>query len=1012
MKLTTLLLLLCCGLAVNAQTYNNEWIDYNKTYYKFKVPTTGLYRINQPALPAALQSVQAQHFQLWRNGEQIPVYTSIATGVFGGSDYIEFWGERNDGRPDNSLYRDPANQLNNKHSLETDTATYFLTVNTASANRRLETTPNIIPPGATPDPYFMYTMGKYWQERMNPGFSQREGDNTFSSAYEGGEGWASLDIQKNGTLTVPLSSDLHIYTGAGSPDGSFRVHGSGNSYNVNTASGIYHPRTFQLKLNGQALVEQEVPLYDFFKETRTVPLSLINTNVATVSITNISTMPDPLTDRVCVAMVELTYPRQFNFDNLPSFAFKLPASAGNYLQINSFNSGSSAILYDLTNGKRYVADITTTPGVVKVQMEPSAVERQLVLVSMQPFNISNVTTFTTRNFVNYGVAANQGDYLIISHPFFANGPNGSQPLEAYKTYRSSAAGGGYNAKIYMIDQLIDQFAFGIKQHPLAIRNFIRWSRATYSNPLKNILLIGRGQNYIQNRNNEAGADIGKLSFVPTFGQPASDILLSAEPGPDETPLTPIGRISVVQPEEISVYLNKVMQYEQEQITGSPLTQDKAWKKNFVHVVGASEPFLVSVLEASMNSFKQIAIDTSIGAKVSTFSKSSVDIIQQLSSQQLQTLFREGVGMLTYFGHANATALEYNLDDPYNYDNQSKYPLFLLLGCNAGNFFNYNPARLQVKETISEKYVLADNRGSIACIAGTSLGVVNGLETYAISMYNTMSKTHYGKTLGEIMQETIRQVFIYYSPESHLARIHCEQTLLHGDPAIRINPASFPKPDYVIEDPMVSIAPTFISIADSVFKIKAKFQNIGKAINRDIVIELKRTFPDNSTPQIIRDTIPGIRFIDSLEYSLKISPQRDKGLNRITISVEADQVVDEIYETNNNITKDVFIYEDEARPVSPLNFAIVNTPPVTLYASTANPFAPMKTYVMELDTTENFNSPSKVVRTISSTGGLLDFAPGITFTDSTVYYWRVASTVTTGTPNWNTASFIYLPASDR
>ena len=39
-------------------------------------------------------------------------------------------------------------------------------------------------------------------------------------------------------------------------------------------------------------------------------------------------------------------------------------------------------------------------------------------------------------------------------------------------YRSSPAGGGYNAKVYDIDQLIDQFAFGIKTHPYSIKNFI------------------------------------------------------------------------------------------------------------------------------------------------------------------------------------------------------------------------------------------------------------------------------------------------------------------------------------------------------------------------------------------------------------------------------------------------------------------------------------------------------------------------------------------------------------
>ena len=71
--------------------------------------------------------------------------------------------------------------------------------------------------------------------------------------------------------------------------------------------------------------------------------------------------------------------------------------------------------------------------------------------------------------------ANQGDYLIISNPVLYNGSTGSNPVDDYRAYRSSPAGGGYNAKIYDIDQLIDQFAFGIKSHPSSIKNFILYA---------------------------------------------------------------------------------------------------------------------------------------------------------------------------------------------------------------------------------------------------------------------------------------------------------------------------------------------------------------------------------------------------------------------------------------------------------------------------------------------------------------------------------------------------------
>ena len=81
----------------SAQTFpfNNEWIDYNKTYYKFNVGKTGLYRISQTTLATiGIGNVPAEQFQLWRNGRQVALYTSVPSGPLAASDFIEFWGEK------------------------------------------------------------------------------------------------------------------------------------------------------------------------------------------------------------------------------------------------------------------------------------------------------------------------------------------------------------------------------------------------------------------------------------------------------------------------------------------------------------------------------------------------------------------------------------------------------------------------------------------------------------------------------------------------------------------------------------------------------------------------------------------------------------------------------------------------------------------------------------------------------------------------------------------------------
>ncbi len=999
MKKILLALLILTAFTAKSQEFNNEWINYNQTYYKFKVGSTGLYRITQPVLSSlGIGNTLAEHFQLWRNGKQIPLYTTVATGVFSSGDFIEFWGEKNDGKPDNILYRNPDYQLSDEHSLQTDTAAFFLTVNTSGGNLRLVNTSYVLPTGMTAEPFFQHIVSKNFREKLNRGFAQPVGEWVYSSAYDQGEGFTSGDIA-NGAIKSEPFSNLYVYSGANAPIPEMKVNAAGNAYN---------PRQFEVKINGTVVATETMDFMDYKKSVSPVPLSIINASSANVEIKNLCTAAN---DRMVVAKAELRYPRIFNFGGAESFEFELPANpAGNYLEINGFNNGGLApVLYDLTNGQRYVVDIVNAP-LLRVMLSPSAVTRKLLLVTQSATFSKEISTLQQRNFVNYGLTTNQGNYLIVTNPALMSGTGGANPVEDYRSYRSSAAGGSHAAKIYDINELTDQFGLGIKMHPLAIRNFIRWARNTYSSPIKNVFLVGKGVNYMQYRSYESNADINKLALVPTFGEPASDNLLAAEPGMDEIPTVPIGRLSVVYPDEITVYLNKVKQYEQQQAFQSPLIADKAWTKNVGHVVGASDTTLGNILKAAMRRYETTLRDTLYGANVQTFTKTTSEPVAQTSSTRLKNLFQEGMGLLTYFGHSSATTLEFNLDDPSNYNNGGgRYPLFILLGCNAGNFYNFNTARLSTKETISEKYVL-NSKGSVGTIASTHFGIVYYLDIYNQRTMNSASVEKYGATLGEIMKNSIVQTYNLTTQNDYYARFHCEQSTLHGDPALKLV-ASTPKPDYVIEDQLLKVNPPFVSVAESHFNIDAKFMNLGKAINKNIVIEVKRTYPNQTTEVIRRDTIPGIRYIDSINYSIEIVPTRDKGLNRISICVDADNVVDELYESNNCITKDIFIFEDEARPVYPYPYAIINKQGITFKASTANPFSANRQYMMELDTTELFNSSVKISRTVTTSGGVIEFNPGIVFQDSMVYYWRVSPVPASGNPVWNSSSFVFLNNSD-
>lgn len=997
-----LFLILCtlCPLLALAQ-YNNEWIDYSKTYYKFKVGETGLYRISQAALAGiGLGATDAAHFQLWRNGEQVPVYTSSQSGALSGGGYIEFWGEANDGKPDNALYRNPAHQINNSKSLFTDTAVYFLTVNPAGPNRRLAPVATAIPAGAVPEPYFLHTVSEHFNEQIHLGQPYGEGgEAVYPASYESAEGWASNDISNGGTRAFS-KSNLFVYTGGGAPEVSINMNVTGNSYAV---------RNVRLTLNNAVIFDTAFSNFNFLKLTGTAPLSLIAPNNASFVVANVAAT----TNRIRVAQVQMTYPRTFNFGGASSFRFQAPSkTAGTYFEISGFNtSGGTTILYDLSNGKRYTVD-ATTPALLKVFTEPGAGTQDLLLVNDNATNVKNITAFETRNFVDYSAAANQGDYLIITHKALLTGPNNTQPVEEYRAYRQTATGGAYNAKIYLIDQIVDQFGFGIKQNPLAVRNFLRWARSRFTRPLQYVYIVGKGVDYYNSKNNENAAAIDRLNLVPTFGYPASDVLLSAE-GASSMPLTPIGRVSVISGDELQTYLAKVKQYEQQLTSLSPLIEESSWKKDVIHIVGANDLYTIDLLSYYLNNHKQVIKDTFYGASVTDYIKSLSAGAEELNSVRLANQINNGIGLLTYLGHSSATSLAFKIENPNNYNNHGKYPIFNMLGCNVGNIFSFNPTRLVTPETVSEKYLLANERGSIAMLAGTSLGYTNNLDFYNLNFYRNLAELKYGAGLGEVMQNTMSSIFGAMPEESNFSqRILCEAFVLNGDPAIATY--HFSKPDYAIEDRFLKVSPGFISVADTEFALDYKIFNIGKAINREIVVEIKRTFPDQSTAVIRRDTIAGIRYADSLRFVVPVDPVKDKGMNKITITIDPDNEIDELFETNNTISRDVFIYENDIRPVFPYDYSIVNRQQIVFAASTANPLATTQNYLMEIDTTRLFNSPLKISLNKTSAGGLVEFAPGITFRDNTVYYWRVAAAPASSADeiNWNYSSFTYFAAGDQ
>jgi hypothetical protein len=984
----------------------NQWIDYSKSYYKFEVGAFGtdVFNYNSPdgsgivRIPystlsgAGLGAVPAEQLQLWNNGKEVPIYITKATGTLTSTDYIEFVGHINDGSLDSALYP-KASYIKSSHwSLINDSAAYFLTSNSGANKRIVAAANNASTATIAADKNFTYNATRFFHDQINPGYAVYSTDVLYSSTYDINEGWTSRGIQPNACgcgdneLDMPFTQ-LYVDTAGANVKVTVSLMGDYPDY-----------RNVEVYLNNNFLGAPELDYFDdsLFSVTGISP-KLLASNLGVLTLKDSSVDPS---DQFVVSTMQITYPRLFNFNGYSKFSFQLAASAtnGRLIKISNFNRGTALpVLYDFTNNLRYTGD-TSQPGLVSFLLAPSSKDYNLELLRNDASAPKTIASLTQRNFLNFSTVANQGNYLIISNPLIY-GSGSSNYVEQYRAYRASAAGGGYNSEIIDINEITDQFAYGVKKHPLAIKNFLTYARKNFAVAPSYLFIIGKGVTYNNYYYNNTDPNDDKIDLVPTWGSPGSDNLLASK---DYTPIvaTPVGRLSAVSPAEVGNYLAKVKQYEAVQSDSTQTIADKSWQKKVLQLVGADDPTTGVILDGYMAKYKRIIKDTFYGANVISYSKTGDPAGYPAAIVNFQNTYNAGSGLVSYFGHSSATQLDFNLADPTAYNNAGKYPFFLVNGCLAGNIFDYDATRLTRITTISEKFILDANIGGIGYLSPSSLGVTNYLDIFTTKFYNAITNIDYGLGFGNIMQTGITKGLAITGVNDFYGKVQAEQYTFNGDPSI--STYHFSKPDYAEDSSSVAILSPYISIADSSFNVKVYVNNIGRAVHDSVHLAVTRKFPAGGRQLVFQKWFYNVYSIDSASFTLPVVGNRDIGTGTLTAVIDNLNTVDEISEKNNTVSVPFTVYGNDIRPVYPFNYSVITQDTASLFASTVDPLAVNATYTAQFDTTANFNSPFKKTFNVTSIGGLLNFGKQTLSLDNTVYYWRVSRA---DSLHWAGASFL-------
>ncbi len=945
--------------------YSNNWIDFSQKYYRIPITSEGVYRITYADLVANGISVgdfDHRNLQIIHNGKVLPLFVSAqADGIFRTTDYLEFYAEGgNTGWLDSRVYTN-RRAINEEYSLYNDTASYFLTFANTLESPRYDTTRATNYGSYVPSPYWFRVVRQNYHSTFNT---------TNNSPYIlPSEGWtdAYFDMGANTQKTLATPN----YVSVGLP--------SKIAYGLAGYSETQHD--VMVTLSSDASIRIDTTYFEYDAVHGSFETKQPLTNTTTVTFQSID--GDKTADKNALSYVEITYPSKTSCSNLSMYSFYLPVieSDAEYilLDITNCNAGTQApIVYCPDLVLRLLT--TKVDDVYKVLVPNTGKTVKCIVLSQKAYSrVSEIRSIQTKNtteskFVDFSLEENQGDYIIITEKSLWN------QARLYKLYREQT---GKKVVLVDVEELYNEFAYGVWKHPYAITAFLNYAQATWKTRPENVFLIGRGFHVNAFRNNET---LYARTLIPPMGNPAGDLLYTVDPRRNTIQTSiGIGRLATESEEDVAIYRKKVRDFESQ--------APAPWMKNVLHFGGGSTLYEQSLFRYYLSQYASILQKEYFGANVHSFFKESSDVYETTEPEAIRKYMNEGTTLMTFFGHASGSGFDQSVDHPSQFDNQGKYPLVLANSCYSGDVFadnDYNVSRI---------WVFAENRGAIGFLANVGAGSPSYLNIFSSSFVRNIAFSNYGKSIGSSIAKTLSDVsnrsLIYEDLYDGIMGF-----TLNGDPAVALH--SFNLPDLALDESSITVSPSLITTDLEQFTISVAVMNNGRGISSKYGMKLLLT--SSAGEQYAIDTIvTGSYCRETVDFVIDMN-QVSSGDYTVQVEVDYANEIEELSEANNTASHSFFISTRDVSPIYPPNFAIIPTDTITLQMSSVDAFNPPSKVQVEIDTTMEFNS-SLLQSTIVALEGkaLATWKPEMKFTDGTTYFWRVT---TLDSVKWNTSSFTY------
>ncbi len=366
--------------------------------------------------------------------------------------------------------------------------------------------------------------------------------------------------------------------------------------------------------------------------------------------------------------------------------------------------------------------------------------------------------------------SSEADYLLVTHQIF------TPALQALAAYRASQ---GISTQIIDIEDLYNQFNYGI-YHPIAIKNFLRYTFSAWSNPPTYVVLVGDGHwNFkgYSSPNLYGGYDASTIYIPPNLawvdpwqGEVDSANLLATVVGDDPIADIIISRLPVRTPDELNAIINKISNYEN--------APEQSWQRRLMFVADNKDS------AGDFPDYAEGIIDTylvpgySVDRIYEEYYGCTVGSCPAVNYAITNTLNITGTLIVNYIGHGALNRWSHESifvnSDIATLSNGAKLPVILSMTCWDG-YWVY-PGQ----EGLIEELLRANGKGAVAAFSPTGLGVATGHDHLHKGFYDSLFVNGNWSLGAASMTAKLR----LFTTGTNYDLLHT--FTLFGDPALKIS----------------------------------------------------------------------------------------------------------------------------------------------------------------------------------------------------------------------------------